>query len=190
MKNAGNRDNRSDAAKEFFEEVVQISRVNKVVKGGRRMSFRVFVIVGDKKGSVGLGLGKSKEVPLGIQTALAQAKKTMVEIKGVDRTVNHEVQARFGGATVVIRPAKPGTGIIGGGSVRIVLQAMGVNDVVAKCHGSNNPMNAAKATLMALECLRDYDEECAFRGVSFFVADVQRKKQAKRVELEVESHEQ
>ena len=190
MNNTASRDRGSDATKEFFEEVVQISRVNKVVKGGRRMSFRVFVVVGDKNGKVGLGLGKSKEVPLGIQTALAQAKKTMTTIKGVDRTVNHEVQARFGGATVVIRPAKPGTGIIAGGSVRVVLQALGVNDVVAKCHGSNNPMNAAKATVMALQCLRDYDEECTFRGVKFFVSDVQQKHKTKHVEVEVQKNEQ
>jgi small subunit ribosomal protein S5 len=192
MKSTPIRDGGSDGTKEFFEEVVQISRVNKVVKGGRRMSFRVFVVVGDQNGKIGLGLGKSKEVPLGIKNALAQAKKSMFAIKGVDRTVNHEVQARFGGATVVIRPAKPGTGIIAGGSVRVVLQALGVNDVVAKCHGSNNPMNAAKATVMALECLRDYDEECAFRGVKFFVSDVQKKTRTavKQTELEVETNEQ
>ena len=161
----------TDSKKEFFEEVVQISRVNKVVKGGRRMAFRVFVIIGDRQGTIGLGVGKSKEVTLGIHTALAQAKKNSSQIKGIGRTVMHEVDAKFCGSSVQIRPAKPGTGIIAGGAVRTILEAVGVQDVVAKSHGSNNPMNVAKATLIALQSLRDYEEECAFRGIRFFVPD-------------------
>ena len=159
----------ADKTREAFEEVVQISRVNKVVKGGRRMAFRIFVVTGDRQGSIGLGIGKSKEVTLGINTALSQSKKNSFKVKGVGRTVNHEVSAKFCGSSVRIFPAKPGTGIIAGGSVRVVLEAAGIQDVVAKSHGSNNPMNVAKATVMALQLLRDYEEECAFRGIRFFM---------------------
>ena len=134
----------------FFEKVVKINRVNKVVKGGKRLAFRAFVICGDKKGSVGFGIGKSKEVPVAIKKAIEKAKKSLNKINVFEDTLPHEVHAKFGSSKVLIRPAKKGTGVIAGGAVRVILEAVGFKNVVAKSLGSRNPINTAKAAKVAL----------------------------------------
>lgn len=149
---------------ESIEKVIKISRVNKVVKGGKRLAFRAFVIVGDGKGKVGLALGKSKEVPAAIKQGIERAKKSQQAIEMIDGTIPHEVVGRFGSARVMIRPARKGTGVIAGGAVRVLLEALGLNDVVAKSHGSDNAINAAKAAMNGLMNLKNYDEECELRG--------------------------
>ena len=134
----------------LFEKVVKINRVNKVVKGGKRLAFRAFVICGDKNGSVGFGIGKSKEVPVAIKKAVEKAKKSLDKINVYEDTLPHEVRAKFGSSKVLIRPAKKGTGVIAGGAVRVILEAVGFKNVVAKSLGSRNPINTAKAAKDAL----------------------------------------
>jgi small subunit ribosomal protein S5 len=160
-----------DQETSIVEKVVKINRVNKVVKGGKRLAFRALVIVGDQKGQVGLALGKSKEVPSAIKKAIDRAKKSMVMIRMVNGTIPHEVFQKFGSAKILLRPAKPGTGVIAGGSVRIVLEAAGIKDIVAKCQGSSNAINSAKAALKGLLSLKDFKEEQQKRGVKLGVAD-------------------
>ena len=142
--------NKNDDEQSYFEKVVKINRVNKVVKGGKRLAFRAFVICGDKKGSVGFGIGKSKEVPVAIKKAIEKAKKSLEKINVYDETLPHEVYAKFGASKVLIRPAKKGTGVIAGGAVRVILEAVGLKNVVAKSLGSRNPINTAKAAKVAL----------------------------------------
>jgi len=140
--------------KEFQEAVIQIDRVTRVVKGGRRLRFRATVCIGNHKGKVGIGMGKSKEVQGAIQKAVAQAKKNMVSIQLDQNTVAHDVQSKFKSAKVLIKPASEGTGLIAGGAVRTVLELAGVKNVLTKSLGSNNKINTTKATIEALKMLR------------------------------------
>ena len=140
--------------KEFQEAVIQIDRVTRVVKGGRRLRFRATVCIGNHKGKVGIGMGKSKEVQGAIQKAVAQAKKNMISIQLDQNTVAHDVQSKFKSAKVLIKPASEGTGLIAGGAVRTVLELAGIKNVLTKSLGSNNKINTTKATIEALKMLR------------------------------------
>lgn len=150
---------------EFVEKVIQIDRVNKVVKGGKRMSFRALVIVGDLNGRVGIAFGKAKEVPNAIKKGVSRAKKRMKTVLIVNESIPHPVLGKFGASSVILKPARPGTGVIAGGSVRILLEASGIRNIVAKSLGSNNSLNAALAAFGALGLLKDVKKEEAFRGV-------------------------
>lgn len=132
------------------DRVINLNRVAKVVKGGRRFSFSAVVVVGDGNGSVGVGMGKAKEVPEAIRKGNEAARKNMVKIPIENGTIPHEILGRFGAGKVLLRPASPGTGVIAGGPVRAILEVAGVRDVLTKCLGSNNPHNVTKATMVAL----------------------------------------
>jgi small subunit ribosomal protein S5 len=155
---------REEEREELDERVVDIARVAKVVKGGRRFAFRTVVIVGDNKGRVGLGIGKSRGVPESIKKGGEQAKKRMQRVSLTGTTIPHEVTAKHGGAEVFLRPAAPGTGVIAGGGVRAVLEAAGVRDILTKSKGSNNTLNVALATLKALSSLMDVQDLARMRG--------------------------
>ncbi len=157
---------RIDPAKLTLEErVVQINRVAKVVKGGRRFSFSAVVVVGDGQGHVGAGLGKAGEVPEAIRKGVEDAKKHLIRIPTLGTTIPHEVRAEYAAAKVMLKPASQGTGVIAGGSVRAVMEAAGVRDILTKVHGSTNPVNVVRATLEALRDLRSAEEISAHRGV-------------------------
>ena len=171
-----NKDNRRDnrrprkfnrEVKEFEERVVQINRISKTVKGGRKMRFSAIVVVGDKKGRVGYGLAKANEVPDAIRKASEVAKKNVVRIPLVDgnRTIPHEVTGTFGAGEVVLRPAAPGTGIVAGGVVRAVLELAGATDVITKCVGSRTPINQLHATMDALSQLKTVNSVAKLRGL-------------------------
>jgi small subunit ribosomal protein S5 len=148
------------------EKVVAINRNAKVVKGGRRFSFSALVVVGDRKGRLGLGLGKAAEVSDAIRKGGEAAKASMLNVAVAGATLPHEVTSRFCGSVVLLRPASPGTGVIAGKTVRAVLEAAGVKDVLSKCLGSNNASNVAKATLAALQQLRLREEILKGRGIT------------------------
>jgi len=154
----------SDDKPEPIEKVVHINRCAKVVKGGRRFSFSALVVCGDRNGNVGYGFGKANEVADCIRKASEASKKSMRPVTLKDNTIPHEVIGEFGGGRVLLRPASPGTGIIAGGSVRAVVEAAGIKDVLAKSMGSNNHANVVKATMVALESLRSRDEIYGLRG--------------------------
>ena len=147
------------------ERVVQINRVAKVVKGGRRFSFSAVVVVGDGAGHVGVGLGKAGEVPESIRKGVEDAKKNIIKIPMVGTTIPHEVNVEFAASKVMLKPASQGTGVIAGGSVRAVLEAAGVRDILSKIYGSTNPVNVTRATLNALMGLRSVEELSRQRGV-------------------------
>lgn len=157
---------RIDASRlELTERVVQINRVSKVVKGGRRFSFSAIVVVGDGRGHVGVGLGKADEVPAAITKGRDDAKKHVVLIPLVDRTIPHPVSADFGAAKVLLRPASKGTGVIAGGSVRAVVESAGIHDILSKSLGSSNPVNVVMATMKALQILRSAETISEMRGI-------------------------
>lgn len=147
------------------DRVVNINRVAKVVKGGRRFSFSAIVVVGDGSGSVGVGMGKANEVPEAIRKGNENARKSMVEIPLIEGTIPHEVLGRFGAGRVLLRPASPGTGVIAGGPVRAILEVAGVRDVLTKCIGTNNPHNVSKATMAALQELESVEAVARRRNI-------------------------
>ncbi len=155
---------RDDEREEFDERVVDIKRVAKVIKGGRRFAFRTVVIVGDNKGRVGIGVGKARGVPDSIRKGADRARRNMTKVALSGSTIPYEVTARYGGAKVLLKPASPGTGVIAGGGVRAVLEAVGVHDILTKSQGSANLLNVTMATLKALELLRSGEEMAAMRG--------------------------
>jgi small subunit ribosomal protein S5 len=155
---------REEDREEFDERVVDITRVAKVIKGGRRFAFRTVVIVGDNKGRVGVGIGKSRGVPDSIRKGADRARKQMHKVSLAGTTIPHAITGEYGGAKVLLRPASPGTGVIAGGGVRAVLEAVGVRDVLTKSQGSSNLLNVAMATVDALERLRSAEQLAAMRG--------------------------
>jgi small subunit ribosomal protein S5 len=151
---------------QFIEKTVKISRVAKVVKGGRRFSFSALVVSGDGKGKVGFGLGKAAEVPEAIRKATEQARRSMVSIPMVDTTIPHTVVGCFGPTKVLLKPASGGTGVIAGAAARAIVEAIGIHDIRTKCIGSNNPHNILHATLEGLKQLRSPEAVSAMRGLS------------------------
>lgn len=149
---------------EFIDKVIHISRNAKVVKGGRRFSFSALVVVGDGNGKVGVAKGKAKEVPDAIKKGIEKARREMRPIAVVDGTIPHEVHGHYGAGLVFMSPASPGTGVIAGGAARAILEAAGVRDIFAKCHGTNNPHNVVRATMDGLNQLRSREEVDAMRS--------------------------
>ena len=146
------------------EKLVSLNRVQKVHKGGRTLRWSALVVVGDGQGSVGVGLGKATEVPIAIRKGAEEAKKNLAEMALLGSTIPHAVEARYGAARVILKPASPGTGVIAGGAVRAVVEAAGIRDILSKSLGSSNPINIARATIQGLASLRTVREVAAARG--------------------------
>ncbi len=155
-----------EEGEELDERVVHIARTAKVIQGGRRFAFRAVVVIGDNKGSVGVGVGKSRAVPDAIRKGAERARRNMHPIPLTGTTIPHEVEVRYSAAKVMLKPASPGTGVIAGGGVRAVLEAAGVRDILTKSIGSSNILNVIKATMIALDQLKDPATEAQRRGVS------------------------
>ena len=153
-----------DARPEYDERIIDINRVAKVIKGGRRFAFRVTVVVGDNKGNVGLGMGKSRTVPDSIRKAIERARRNMRPVPVINGTIPHEVIGEFGAARVLLKPAAPGTGVIAGGGVRAVVEVAGYHNILSKSLGSNNVLNVMKATIEGLHQLKDVRQTAQERG--------------------------
>ena len=158
--------NYNPAEHDLKEQLVALNRVSKTVKGGRIARFAALMVVGDGNGHVGYGLGKAAEVPEAIRKGIEDAKKNMIEVSLKGSTIPHEVIGEFGAGKVLLKPAAPGTGIIAGGKVRMVLEAAGIKNIRAKCLRSNNPANVVKATFEGLKALRSAEEVAKTRGIS------------------------
>jgi len=153
------------------DKLVYVNRVAKVVKGGKRLSFSALMVTGDGNGHVGIGVGKAKEVPAAISKASALAKKSLIKVRLAGSTIPHEILVKYGAARVLLKPASPGTGVIAGGSVRAVLEAAGIKDILTKSLGSSNRINTARAAILALSRLRDPSAEVARRKASIHVGE-------------------
>lgn len=153
-----------EVVEEIEERVVHIDRVSKVIKGGRHFGFRALVVVGNGHGSVGVGLGKAREVPDAIRKGVEQAKNNMIKIPLSGTSIPHRILAKFGAAKVLLKPASPGTGVIAGGGVRAVVEAAGVHDILSKCIGSNNKLNVVNATIDALKRLESLSDVAGRRS--------------------------
>ncbi len=158
------RRDRNEEPPEFEEKLVAVNRVTKTVKGGRNMRFSALIVIGDKKGRVGVGMGKAVEIPEAIRKASEAAKKNLVTISTKGTSIPHETVGRFGTAKVVLLPAPEGTGVIAGGPARAVLELCGVKDIRTKSYGTNNPINTVKATLEGLKALRTAEQVAKLRG--------------------------
>src|SRR5579859_4711579 len=177
---------RIDADKLHLEEtVVQVQRVSKVVKGGRRFTFRALIVVGDRAGHVGAGIGKAAEVPDAIKKGVEDAKKRLIEVPLLGTTIPYMVVRNYGASEVLLKPAAPGTGVIAGGAVRAVMEAAGIRDILTKSLGSSNALNTINACLKGLRELRSAEAEAALRGKT--VAEVVGKKQAERLAIAASS---
>ena len=159
-----NRDRREEPQSEFEEKLVEVNRVSKTVKGGRNMRFVALVVIGDKNGRVGAGMGKAKEVPEAIRKANEDGKKHLVNVPVTGTTIPHPVTGYYGTAKVVLLPAEEGAGVIAGGAARPVLELAGIKDIRTKSFGTNNPINMVKATLEALSLLRSPEQVAKMRG--------------------------
>ncbi len=161
------KSNEQEKESAWQERVIQIRRVSKVVKGGKKFSFRAIVVVGNEKGQVGVGVGKASDVIGAVRKGVVDGKKQLIEVPLTkSNSVTHIANGIAGGAKVIIRPASPGTGVIAGGAVRTVLELAGVKNILAKQLGSNNPLNNARAAINALEALRTFSEVARERGIS------------------------